>query len=354
VTYRPLRKIPRKIVEGVQTAAVVGPSGDDIYFDQFGRVKIQFHWDREGQKNENSSCWIRVSDGYAGQNHGIQFTPLIGDEVIVDFLEGDPDRPIVTGRVYNGDNRPNLEPQNRIQNQILTPYQHKLLFDDRNAEILLKTGGNERITMQDGSKDSEIGNHIHIDTADSHKIHLNGGQHPQIGIQTQAKNQMVFDDEFKKISIWTTNGHSAEFDDDAAKITIQSAKGNRIIIDDNNNSITAIDSTDQHKIQIAADGQKITISTDTGSIDILAPSGTITMNAGSINMSAGSITETASGDINLKAANINAKTNADFNVDAGGQVNLKSGGPTNIKSGPTMDIKAGGVLTIQGSLVKIN
>lgn len=354
VPYRPLLKTPKGRIDGLQTAMVVGPSGDDIYFDQFGRVKVQFHWDRKGQKDENSSCWVRVSDGYAGQKHGIQFTPLIGDEVIVSFLEGDPDRPIITGRVYNGDNRPHLDPQNRIQNQILTPYQHRLLFDDKNAEIILKTGGNERITMQDGSKDSEMGNHIHIDTADSHKIHLNGGQHPQIGIQTQAKNQMIFDDEFKKISIWTTNGHRAEFDDDAAKITIQSAKGNRIIIDDNNNSITAIDSHDQHKIQIAADGQKITISTDTGSIDILAPSGTITMKAGSINMSAGSITETASGDITLKATNINASTDADFNVDASGQVNLKSGGPTNIESGPTMDIKAGGVLTIQGTLVKIN
>ena len=104
VKYRPERVTPRPFVHGPQTAIVTGPGGDEIHVDKYGRVKVQFHWDRLGEKNENSSCWIRVSQGWAGQNWGMFHHPRIGQEVIVDFLEGDPDRPIVTGRVYNAEN----------------------------------------------------------------------------------------------------------------------------------------------------------------------------------------------------------------------------------------------------------
>ena len=106
VCFRPPRVTPKSVVRGVQTAVVVGPQGEEIYPDEHGRVKVQFHWDREGQRDENSSCWIRVSQPHAGQGWGHIDLPRIGEEVIVDFLEGDPDRPIITGRVYNGENMP--------------------------------------------------------------------------------------------------------------------------------------------------------------------------------------------------------------------------------------------------------
>ena len=106
VLYRPPRKTPRPFVQGVQTAIVVGPAGEEIYTDEHGRVKVQFHWDRLGQRDEESSCWIRVSQLWAGQGWGAMWIPRIGHEVIVDFLEGDPDRPIITGRVYHGQNVP--------------------------------------------------------------------------------------------------------------------------------------------------------------------------------------------------------------------------------------------------------
>jgi type VI secretion system secreted protein VgrG len=106
VPYRPARRTPRPVVDGMQTAIVVGPSGEEIYTDQHGRVKVQFHWDREGKKDENSSCWIRVSQLWAGAGWGGMYIPRIGQEVIIDFLEGDPDRPIITGRVYHGNNQP--------------------------------------------------------------------------------------------------------------------------------------------------------------------------------------------------------------------------------------------------------
>ncbi|QRK11415.1 type VI secretion system tip protein VgrG [Archangium violaceum] len=104
VPYRPPRVTPRPHVRGGQTAVVVGPSGEEIHVDEWGRVKVQFHWDRQGKLDENSSCWVRVSQLWAGEQWGRMFIPRIGQEVIVDFIEGDPDRPIITGRLYNGAN----------------------------------------------------------------------------------------------------------------------------------------------------------------------------------------------------------------------------------------------------------
>ncbi len=101
--FRPLPLTVQPIVQGPQTAMVVGPKGEEIWTDQFGRVKVHFYWDRHDQSNENSSCWIRVSQNWAGKNWGSIQIPRIGQEVIVSFLEGDPDRPIVTGRVYNAE-----------------------------------------------------------------------------------------------------------------------------------------------------------------------------------------------------------------------------------------------------------
>lgn len=104
--YRPESITPRALIPGPQTATVVGKVGEEIWTDEFGRVKVQFHWDREGKRDENSSCWIRVAQMWAGNNWGAMHIPRIGQEVIVDFLEGNPDQPIITGRVYNADNMP--------------------------------------------------------------------------------------------------------------------------------------------------------------------------------------------------------------------------------------------------------
>lgn len=118
-TFRPQRDTPKSVVMGPQTAIVVGPDGDEIYTDKYGRVKVQFHWDRKGEKNQNSSCWIRVSHPWAGKNWGMVAIPRIGQEVIVDFLEGDPDQPIITGRVYNAEQMPPYElPANMTQTGI--------------------------------------------------------------------------------------------------------------------------------------------------------------------------------------------------------------------------------------------
>lgn len=106
IQFRPPRRTPKPVMKGPQTAVVVGPSGEEIHTDEYSRVKVQFHWDRLGGNDENSSCWVRVSSVWAGSGWGFIQIPRIGQEVIVDFLEGDPDQPIITGRVYNAEQMP--------------------------------------------------------------------------------------------------------------------------------------------------------------------------------------------------------------------------------------------------------
>jgi len=121
VPYRSPRATPKATVHGLQTAVVVGPAGEEIHVDKYARVKVQFHWDRYGQKDDKSSCWVRVSQIWAGKNYGWMTIPRIGQEVIVDFLEGNPDNPIVTGRVYNAEQMPPWElPANATQSGVLS------------------------------------------------------------------------------------------------------------------------------------------------------------------------------------------------------------------------------------------
>jgi type VI secretion system secreted protein VgrG len=119
--FRALITTRKPMVGGPQTATVVGPSGEEIYTDKYGRVKVQFHWDRYGKRDEKSSCWVRVSQIWAGKNWGWMSIPRMGQECVVDFLEGDPDQPLITGRVYNQDNLPPFDlPANKTQSGVRT------------------------------------------------------------------------------------------------------------------------------------------------------------------------------------------------------------------------------------------
>ncbi len=116
VQFRPARRARKPVIDGTQTALVVGKSGEEIWTDQYGRVVVQFYWDRQGTNDEHSSCFIRVAQGWAGKQWGMICIPRIGQEVIVSFLEGDPDRPIITGSVYNADQMPPYTlPDNQTQ-----------------------------------------------------------------------------------------------------------------------------------------------------------------------------------------------------------------------------------------------
>ncbi|WP_205904771.1 type VI secretion system tip protein TssI/VgrG [Diaphorobacter sp. HDW4A] len=138
VPYRSQRVTPKPHTTGPQTAVITGPAGEEIYTDKYGRVKVQFHWDRYGKMDENSSCWIRVSQTWAGSNYGGMHIPRIGQEVIVDFLNGDPDYPIITGRVYNALQMPPWElPKHKTQSGTQTNWskggggKNMLRFEDQ-------------------------------------------------------------------------------------------------------------------------------------------------------------------------------------------------------------------------------
>ena len=100
--FRPERTTPKPLIHGAHTAFVTGPAGEEIHTDKYGRIRASFHWEREG----HDSCWMRVLQSWAGKQWGTQFIPRVGMEVVVNFLEGDPDRPLVVGCVYNADNMP--------------------------------------------------------------------------------------------------------------------------------------------------------------------------------------------------------------------------------------------------------
>ena len=143
----------KPMVDGPQIAIVVGPDGEEIYCDEHGRVKLQFPWDRYGSSNDQSSCWVRVSQGWAGGQYGMMAIPRIGHEVIVSFLEGDPDQPIVTGRTYHATNRPPYElPANKTRTVLRTETHQGEGFNELRFE---DQAGQEEIYLH-GQKDLNV------------------------------------------------------------------------------------------------------------------------------------------------------------------------------------------------------
>ena len=211
VAYRPRRITPHPIVEGPQTATVVGPKGEEIHTDKYGRVKVHFHWDRHGKADENSSCWIRVAQVSAGKKWGAAFTPRIGQEVIVEFLEGNPDRPIITGRVYNANNMPPYElPGDKTISTVRTNSSlggqgfNEIRFQDKKGHEQLfmhaekdhdlrvgndsKTsiGANEHVTV-DGDRLEKIGGDKHLTITGDHNEKIDGSLSIDAGMDVQEK-----------------------------------------------------------------------------------------------------------------------------------------------------------------------
>lgn len=145
IRFRPQRLTPKPVVQGTQTAVVVGPKGEEIFTDKYSRVKVQFHWDREGKRDENSSCWIRVATLWAGKQWGMIHIPRIDQEVIVDFLEGDPDQPIIIGSVYNAEQMPaNSLPEKKVISGLKTNTHKGSGYNEMSMD---DTAGKEKITI---------------------------------------------------------------------------------------------------------------------------------------------------------------------------------------------------------------
>jgi type VI secretion system secreted protein VgrG len=166
IPFRPGRCTPKPTMRGLQSAIVVGSSSDEIHCDKYGRILLQFHWDREGQFNAQSLCWVRVATQWAGSKFGFVSLPRVGTEVLVDFLEGDPDRPIVTGAVYNEVNMPPWElPNNKTQSGILTRSTTGGNYDNSNALRFEDKKGAEEVWLH-----AEKDQRIEVEHDESHEV----------------------------------------------------------------------------------------------------------------------------------------------------------------------------------------
>ncbi|HVK15388.1 MAG TPA: type VI secretion system tip protein TssI/VgrG [Fimbriiglobus sp.] len=177
--FRPSQITPKARVVGTHTATVVGPAGEEIFTDKYSRVKVQFHWDREGQKDANSSCWCRVATVWAGKQWGMIHIPRIGQEVVVDFLEGDPDQPIIVGSVYNAEQMPPYKlPDERTMSGIKS----------RSSLKGTETNYNE-LAFEDKKGEEYI--YFHAER-DFHRV-VENNDHLTVGFDTMAKGDQIID-----------------------------------------------------------------------------------------------------------------------------------------------------------------
>ena len=186
--FRPPRVTPKPLVQGPQTAVVVGKSGEEIWTDKYGRVKVQFFWDRLGKKDDKSSCWIRVSQPWAGKNWGAMWIPRISQEVIVSFLEGDPDRPIITGRVYNADNMPPYALPDEQTKSTFKSYSSKggggfneFRFEDKKGDeqIFMHAEKNLDIRVKNNEYET-VSKDLHLIVEQDHFEHIKNDHHETI------------------------------------------------------------------------------------------------------------------------------------------------------------------------------
>ncbi|MBU0994966.1 MAG: type VI secretion system tip protein VgrG [Proteobacteria bacterium] len=376
VTLRPERTSPLPVIEGVQTAIVVGPKGEEIYTDEHGRVKVQFHWDRLGEKNENSSCWIRVSQVWAGAGWGAMHIPRIGQEVIVDFEEGNPDKPLITGRVYHGENLPPYAlPDNKTKSLVRSETSlgggsnNELMMEDKSGEtrVVLSSAYGHKIIQDEKTQTTTL------ETRDKHTIALDD-KNQNLKIETTNKHSLLFDDKNKKIALKSKEGHTMEVDDDKQKITTKTKKGHKFEFDDDKNKIElltvgghkAIVDDDNKKISIkSATGHHVTLDDDGDAIVVEDAKGNkITLEAGS------TITVESGGDINIKAPKgkialeameIMIKADTKIDINAGMELKMEGGMTLNAKGGvqakmegAMCEVKGGAMTKIAGGVVMIN
>ncbi len=367
--FRPARTTPKPMVQGVQTAIVVGPKGEEIHTDEFGRVKVKFHWDRYSKADEDSSCFIRVAQVWAGKNWGGIYTPRIGQEVIVDFIEGDPDRPIITGRVYNKDNTPPYElPANKTLSGIKSNSSkggegfNEIRFEDKKGEEQLFIHGekNQDINIKSDCYET-IGHDRHLVVKNDQVEHVENNRSETVDadhIEKIGKDRHLTVDgkEAKKVaaSLSLTVGgdvaevfkanHSMEVTDDcyvkASNICIEATDNITIKVGD---SYIAIESGG---IKIGTNGD---IVLEAGGNMETTVASDVTTDVG------GNMEDTVGGNVKIEAgAKLDAKSGANLKIDAGANLDTKSAANTTIESGAMGDFKATGIATVKGSMVKIN
>lgn len=291
--FRPPRRAPRPQIGGSQTAVVVGAAGEEIWTDAHGRIKVQFHWDQRGTKDENSSCWVRVAQSWAGQGWGAFTLPRIGQEVVVSFLDGDPDRPLVTGCVYNGANAP--------------PY----ALPDEQTRTTLK------------SNSSPGGNGCN-----------------ELRFEDKAGAEEIWLNAQRDLTIAVGNARSVTVTEADDKLEVQ--KGNRSV---------AVAKGDESLTVAGTRTVKVTgAETHTSEADhTLKVGGKLTIEV------TGDILIKASGALALEAAtSVSLKAGTSVAIQAGTSLALEGGTTMALKGAASGSVEAGALLEIKGALVKIN
>ncbi|MBM4443017.1 MAG: type VI secretion system tip protein VgrG [Candidatus Rokubacteria bacterium] len=299
--YRPRRMTRKPVIPGAQTAVVVGPSGEEIHTDAHGRIKVQFHWDQVGAKDENSSCWIRVEQSWAGKAWGALFLPRIGQEVVVTFLDGDPDRPLVTGAVYNGTNTP--------------PY--TLPTDMTKSTIKgksTKTGG-------------DTANEIRFeDKKDSEELYLHAQKDMTVKVLNDRKTDVLHDE-----TVTVKNARTTTIQEADESLTV--SKGNRTVKVETGNETHEVKGT--RGVTVTGDETHTNKAKFTHTVD------------GDYELTVkGKLTITVTGDIAIHTdAKWDADSTGDMTNKSAAKVTTEAGTALKNKSGTTLDNEAGTALT---------
>ncbi len=301
VHFRPAARHGKPIMRGPQSAIVTGPSGEEIYVDDLGRVKVQFYWDREGKHDENTTCYIRVMQQWAGAQWGASFIPRIGHEVIVDFIDGDPDRPIITGTVYNGKNKPPFDAKTRSGWRTRSSKGgsasncNELIFDD-------KKGAEQIFIHAEKNMDTEVENDQTITVDNDRKKKVVNNQSEDVGVdktinvgrdhtETVGGNMTITIDKdlSEKVKVNYTENVDGDKNSTIKKDLKESIKSNHY------ETVTKDYVLKAKKIQLTAQDE---ISFKTGKASILMKKN------GDITINGKKITVKGSGDVIIKGSNI--------------------------------------------------
>jgi type VI secretion system secreted protein VgrG len=306
VQYRPLRVTERPFVHGPQTAIVVGSPGEKIFTDKHGRVRVQFHWDRYGKHDDKSSCWIRVSNSWGGRGWGAVNLPHVGHEVVVSFLEGDPDRPLVTGRVYNGENMTAMGmPDNKTQSAMRDHSGNEIVMEGKSGsqDIRVHAVKDMHVTV-DNNREMHVKAHL--------KETVDKGQDVTI---TEGYKETIFDGATTEISAYLNSKINGPWD---SKV--------------NGKFTETVTGTEERSV---TSGKKLTVSSG-GSTTNVTGDCTLTVT--------GPINQTASTEIMLTAPNVGV---------GDGEITVNGKKITLSAPGGSIIIDSSGV-TIQGTVVRVN
>jgi len=309
IQFRPAMVTPRPIIAGVQTAIVTGKSGEEIWTDQYGRIKLKFHWDQSTAQDDTSSCWVRVSQAWAGQQWGSIYLPRVGQEVVVQFLDGNPDRPLVTGSVYNG--------------QQTVPY--------------ALPANQTRSTIKSSSSKGNAG-------------------YNELCFEDKAGSEEIYLQAQKDLNVTVLNDQTSTITNN--RTTTVSQKDDSLTVSQGNRTIAVSQGNETHTVggkrDLTVTGNESHTNqakfTQTVSGDFsLSISGNLTISVdGSISIKSGTSFDNQAG------TSLSHKAGTSLTAQASTAISLESDGTMSSKANATNTVQSSGITEIKGSLVKIN